>query len=611
MAAIAEYFNWTKSIRDLTKRFAAKNITLLTAEGIVDDAKDVIKNLKNKDARIMFVVSRPDAISYVLCEAYKKQYYGPKYVWVFPGWYPKHWYMDYIAKDINCSSNQIYQVIQNYLSVYQFYPINNKTTISGRSAAGFQEYFHKFRNISQNDYLKGYVYDSVWTLALALNQTDQQLTLSGGSLLDLKYQNNRKMRIISEMLDKTNFVGITGQINFNGADRESNAYIYQFLGNKSDNYTVQVGIYQRKLDTIEWDPNQRVQWLGDRVPVSHVSIETETISISIPALIAFTILSGIGILFCIGLIAFTLNYRHDSIIVFGIDSGVVPLITVPAFCTVKIWLLCIGFTFAFGALFAKTWRIHKIFTCKTRQSVVIKDWHLLTTVFQLLIIDVIILLCWTIIDPMQLKHLTITTQINQDESSTISRQLQYYCSCNQIVVWMAIVFGYKFLLLLIGSFLAYETRNVTIPALNDTKFIGFSIYNVTLLAAVGSIISFVVRASPTTLYVLHAILIFICSTTTLMFIFIPKIYQWKLDRKHAEGASTGIIHSSVEPIGCSPGSNNSSIVMSRQEKKLNAELLRTRLQESYKHYHELKREIDAIRHQLAILDCEETLIPTM
>ncbi|EDV18776.1 uncharacterized protein TRIADDRAFT_16716, partial [Trichoplax adhaerens] len=281
-----------------------------------------------------------------------------------------------------------------------------------------------------------------------------------------------------------------------------------------------------------------------RVPVSHVSIETETISISIPALIAFTILSGIGILFCIGLIAFTLNYRHDrhiklssprinivsaigclicyfSIIVFGIDSGVVPLITVPAFCTVKIWLLCIGFTFAFGALFAKTWRIHKIFTCKTRQSV-IKDWHLLTTVFQLLIIDVIILLCWTIIDPMQLKHLTITTQINQDESNTISRQLQYYCSCNQIVVWMAIVFGYKFLLLLIGSFLAYETRNVTIPALNDSKFIGFSIYNVTLLAAVGSIISFVVRASPTTLYVLHAILIFICSTTTLMFIFIPK-----------------------------------------------------------------------------------------
>ncbi len=34
------------------------------------------------------------------------------------------------------------------------------------------------------------------------------------------------------------------------------------------------------------------------------------------------------------------------------------------------------------------------------------------------------------------------------------------------------LFAIKGLLLLFGAFLAYETRKVTVPALNDSKYIG-------------------------------------------------------------------------------------------------------------------------------------------
>ena len=31
-------------------------------------------------------------------------------------------------------------------------------------------------------------------------------------------------------------------------------------------------------------------------------------------------------------------------------------------CTVRLWLLTIGFTLSFGALFAKTWQVYRVYT---------------------------------------------------------------------------------------------------------------------------------------------------------------------------------------------------------------------------------------------------------
>jgi hypothetical protein len=41
-----------------------------------------------------------------------------------------------------------------------------------------------------------------------------------------------------------------------------------------------------------------------------------------------------------------------------------------------------------------------------------------------------------------------------------------------------VVFSYKGILLLFGILLAYETRNVKVIQVNDSRFVGMSIYNV-------------------------------------------------------------------------------------------------------------------------------------
>ncbi|KAK3712202.1 hypothetical protein RRG08_054274 [Elysia crispata] len=42
----------------------------------------------------------------------------------------------------------------------------------------------------------------------------------------------------------------------------------------------------------------------------------------------------------------------------------------------------------------------------------------------------------------------------------------------------SVVFGYKGILLIFGIFLAYETQNVRLKQVNNSRFVGMSIYNV-------------------------------------------------------------------------------------------------------------------------------------
>ena len=48
----------------------------------------------------------------------------------------------------------------------------------------------------------------------------------------------------------------------------------------------------------------------------------------------------------------------------------------------------------------------------------------------------------------------------------------YICEVNNIAIWLGLLYCYKGILLLFGLFLAWETRTINIPALNDSQHIG-------------------------------------------------------------------------------------------------------------------------------------------
>jgi gamma-aminobutyric acid type B receptor len=74
-----------------------------------------------------------------------------------------------------------------------------------------------------------------------------------------------------------------------------------------------------------------------------------------------------------------------------------------------------------------------------------------------------------------------------------------------------------------GCFLAWETRQVSIPALNDSKYIGMSVYNVVIMCVCGAAVSVVINDQPTSSFVIISFFIIFCTTITLCLVFGPKV----------------------------------------------------------------------------------------
>ena len=67
---------------------------------------------------------------------------------------------------------------------------------------------------------------------------------------------------------------------------------------------------------------------------------------------------------------------------------------------------------------------------------------------------------------------------------------------------------------------------VQIDALNDSKLIGISVYNVVILCTICLAVSLIIN-DPSTLYIFIASIVLFCTTLTLLTIFVPKVrFAW-------------------------------------------------------------------------------------
>ncbi|KAJ8044513.1 Gamma-aminobutyric acid type B receptor subunit 2 [Holothuria leucospilota] len=183
------------------------------------------------------------------------------------------------------------------------------------------------------------------------------------------------------------------------------------------------------------------------------------------------------------------------------------------FCMLRIWLISVGFVLGFGALFTKTWRVYKVADLtRGARRIEITDSKLFGLIGIFLVIDVIILILWQSLDPLQHSRLDLD----------IGR-FTFLCDCKHLTVWACMLLIYKGVILVFGVFLAWETRNVTIPALNDSKSIGICIYNTTVMSAVGVAMTLAFPDSPGLQYLTTSLAMIFCATFILLVVFVPKI----------------------------------------------------------------------------------------
>ena len=75
----------------------------------------------------------------------------------------------------------------------------------------------------------------------------------------------------------------------------------------------------------------------------------------------------------------------------------------------------------------------------------------------------------------------------------------------------------------VGCFFAWQTRYVNIPALNDSKYIGMSVYNVVIISSSAVAISYVIAEQQDYSSLINGLMVIMCTTITLCLVFVPKV----------------------------------------------------------------------------------------
>ncbi|XP_068671530.1 gamma-aminobutyric acid type B receptor subunit 2-like isoform X2 [Montipora foliosa] len=562
--AILQHFKWNRiailtekepyyeaAFTSLIELLEKHNITIVAKaflNGVdEEDHRSPIKTFQDKDARVIVGLFSEKVAVKVFCQAYKQGFYGGKYVWLLIGWYQPSWWKDHTANasKFKCKPKHVAEAFGNYImTAFRKVGPSSPNIIGGKKTHSWWE-----NNVNRLGQYSGFAYDAMVSIALALNRSAAILASRNKTLDEFDYTDAEMAQIFKESLSTVKFQGFTGQVYYN---KEGERKGIVEVGQKQGNEIKILGNYTVLKEELVLESAKFI-WQGGKIPADQMTTVNKQFEISLGLFGFFCAADGLGIIIAVAFLTFNINNsehryikmsspRMNNIIVVGAIliyiSGILISIDGRNFvgpgseviigCRFSSWVACIGFTLGFGGMFLKTWRVHKIFVNRTKK-VVISDYHLLAMLALFISIDLLIIVIREVIDPQKVTQRF--TGNEEYDSSKDTKYVPYYNDCTSSYrnAWLYVFYGYKGIMLAFGVFLAWETRSVCVPGLNDSRYIGLSIYNVVFPCALGMTVISIVKDVPDVRYVVQSVLVVFCTTVTLCLVFIPKISTVKAD----------------------------------------------------------------------------------
>ncbi|KAJ4927763.1 hypothetical protein JOQ06_015565, partial [Pogonophryne albipinna] len=444
---------------DLTSELEKADIQIADTESFSNDPCVNVKKLKDNDVRIIIGQFDENLASKVFCCAYNLNMFGSKYQWIIPGWYQGNWWEQ--ANSTNCTTKKLLTAMEGYISV-DFEPLSARQIkgISGRTPKEYErEYSRELQQKGvESSKFHGFAYDGIWVIAKTLTRVMELLRVKQrqNTFHNFTVDDREVGKMVLDVMNETNFFGVTscccicakrqlqlqesdhgglhiidlaavraaekkadGQVMFRNGERMGTIKFNQFQEGRE----VKVGEYNAIADVLDLI-NNSIRFQGVEPPKDRTFVRLQRRHINVPLYSILSTITILGMLMAGAFLFFNIKNRNHrlikmsspymnnliilggmlsyaSIFLFGLDGGFVSDKEFETLCTVRTWILIVGYTTAFGAMFAKTWRVHAIFKNVKMKKKIIKDQKLLIIVGGMLLIDLCILICWQIVDPLK------------------------------------------------------------------------------------------------------------------------------------------------------------------------------------------------------------------
>lgn len=294
--------------------------------------------------------------------------------------------------------------------------------------------------------------------------------------------------IYTALLD-TSFYGATGSVSFSKHDRQNIAYDLVQL-NGFGRYTIVGGVtypndvFAYSYGNLTFNMSMLHFKTYPDIPISSSKSDDTTYDSAIG--ITVIILASINVLLCIySMIVFHINRKNGVIkksspffcqlMLLGlilVDLGLILWSFKPSTttCIVKAWLTIIGIGLIIANLFAKTYRIFKIFTNIRVKTKAITDAYLLKFSLSVVAIEILLLCIYTFPDGLP----SPVIELNQSDPThghleCITDDLYY----NNTMI--GVMIGFNCFIVLLIAIVAFMSRNVA-SSYNESKYIGIILY---------------------------------------------------------------------------------------------------------------------------------------
>ncbi|XP_036809467.1 gamma-aminobutyric acid type B receptor subunit 1-like [Oncorhynchus mykiss] len=600
---------FTSTLDDLEARTKEAGIEISVRQSFLTDPAPAVKNLKRQDARIIVGLFYETEARKVFCEVYKEKLYGKKYVWFLIGWYADNWFK---IKDpsINCTVEQMTEAVEGHVTTEIV--MLNPETVRGASNLTSQEFLNQLMSKlgGKNPEETGgfqeapLAYDAVWALALALNKTVGPLKAKGRRLEDFNYNNRDITAEIYRALNTSSFEGVSGHVVF---DAQGSRMAWTLIEQLQGGSYKKIGYFDSTKGNLSWYGNDK--WIGPGPPADQTVVIEVFRFLSQKLFVSVSVFAGLGIL--LGIVCLTFNIYNSNVryiqnsqpylnnmtavgcmmalaAVFplGLDGHHIHRKQFPVVCQFRLWLLGLGFSLAYGSMFTKIWWVHTVFTKKDDKKEKrkhLEPWKLYATVGVLLVIDVLSLMIWQIVDPLHITVEKFVREAPKGDLDVLIQPLLEHCSSDKMNTWLGVVYGYKGLLLLLGIFLAYETKSISTEKINDHRAVGMAIYNVSVLCMITAPVTMILSSQQDASFAFASLAIVFSVYITLVVLFVPKMRrlitrgEWQSDTQETmktQGSST----------------NNNDEEKSRQLERENKELQKI-IQEKEERVSELRNQL--------------------
>uniref|UniRef100_A0A8C7NGX4 G-protein coupled receptors family 3 profile domain-containing protein n=1 Tax=Oncorhynchus mykiss TaxID=8022 RepID=A0A8C7NGX4_ONCMY len=521
--------------RDLTKQLSKADVMVAVTESLSTDPCVNVKKLK--------VSNRPKSSLLTKLEFGTEflNMFGGRYQWILPGGYQGSWWEE--ANSSNCASNNLLTAMEGYITV-DFTHLSNRQIkgISGRTPEEYDETYN--RELLQRGLVAskfhGFAYDGVWVMVKALTRVIESVRHRERYDIHRNFTVSSKEigQMVLDSMKEICFEGVTGQVMFRNGERMGTIKLSQFQEGRE----VKIGQYNAE----ELELNHLIKFQGMQPPKDRT--HSQRWDVSVPLYIILLSTTGLAMLMALFFLFFHIKHHNHwvmkksslsmnyliilgtmlactSVFLYGLDGSLVTDKVFVMLCPIRTYILSVGYTTTFGALFAKTWRVWTIVKNKEIIEKIIKDDQLWIIVGGMLLMDLCLLTCWQMVDPLRRTVEEFSQETAPGGEDVNTRHFLEHCESTNLTKWLAIVYGYKGLLMFLGCFLALRTRHAHIHLLDDSKYTRLSMYHVTVMSIIGASGCFLTQYHPNVQLFIMALVVISCCTCTLCLVFLPKLVK--------------------------------------------------------------------------------------